>query len=347
MKILICKREIGPLHSGNWTNLWVEYAKSQNLEYSTIDLLREENAIELLRKYDILLWHFDNYNYEEMLEARSILYSAQQMGLKVFPGFNEAWHFDDKIAEMYALQACQAPIPYSRVFYSMDALLKATKDAKISFPTVAKLRTGSGSHNVKLLHTERELITYAKRMFEKGLNPAPSLMYKTSSNIRSSHDWKTFIAKGKRIPEFLRNLKRAKKFPFEKGYVYLQEFIPNDGFDMKVVVIGDKLTGLHRPIRSHDFRASGGGEVNYDRELFTQDLINSAFSTADALGMKCVGFDFVINNRTKKAVIVEMSYGFSASAISGMGGYFDRSGLWHEEPVNAPVEIFKNILKEL
>lgn len=134
-------------------------------------------------------------------------------------------------------------------------------------------------------------------------------------------------------------------FPNEKGYVYLQEFVPNDGFDMKVVVVGDKCSGLYRPIRSHDFRASGGGEVLYDKSLFTKDLIKSAFATADALGPKCVGFDYVIDKNTGKGVIVEMSYGFSRTAVMGMNGYFDRNCVWHDEILNAPKELLKNMLE--
>lgn len=200
------------------------------------------------------------------------------------------------------------------------------------------------SHNVKLLKSESELRNYAKRMLGKGYDSAPSLLYKTTSNIRSSHDWKTFKAKAKRIPEFLSVLSSAKKFPNERGYVYLQEFIPNDGYDMKVVVIGDKLSGLIRAVRSHDFRASGGGEIYFDKTLFTTDLINSAFNVADALGVQCIGFDYVIDKNTRNPVIVEMSYGFSHAAVMSSGGYFDRNCNWHDEPLNAPEEIIKNIL---
>lgn len=345
MNIAIVYREGRPLHSTNFANQWILHLQERGIQYDTIDLLGTNAAMKILRDYDVLLWHFDNYSYEEMLEARSILYSAQQMGLKVFPGFHEAWHFDDKVAEMYALQACQAPIPQSFVFYSMEHLKRTIEEGKINFPIVGKLRTGSGSHNVKLLRSQKELIRYAKKMFGRGFDPSPSLLYKSSSNIRSTHDWKTFVSKFKRIPEFLRNLKRAKEFPRERGYVYLQEFIPNDGFDLKVVVIGDKLTGLHRPIRSHDFRASGGGEVQYDKSLFTLELIRAAFAVTDALNMRCIGFDFVIDKRTNSPKIVEMSYGFSSTAIMGMGGYFDRGGEWHSDPVNAPVEILDNMLQ--
>lgn len=343
MKVLINQRP-GLQHSTSWSNPWEEYLKENNIQYDKVDLFAVE-AIETLKKYDVLLWHFGQYSLVDMLEARSILYSAKMLGLKVFPDYCDAWHFDDKVAEMYALQAVGAPIPKSQVYYSITTLRKALEDGKIDFPIVAKLRTGSGSHNVKLIHNEGHLLRYAKIMFGKGFKPAPSLIYKTTSNIRSSHDKAAFLAKLKRAPEFIRTRRNAKKFPNEKGYVYLQEFIPSDGFDMKVVVVGDKLSGLYRPIRSHDFRASGGGEVLYNKDMFTENIIRSAFATADAIGFKCVGFDYVVDNRTGEGKIVEMSYGFSHTAVMGMGGWFDRNCQWHEGALNAPKELLKNLLE--
>lgn len=342
MKILINQLS-STQHSTIWNNPWEDYLKENHIQYDKVNLFAVD-AIETLKNYDVLLWHFGQYNWAEMLETRSILYSAKILGLKVFPDFNDAWHFDDKVAEMYALQAVGAPIPKSQVYYGMTTLQKALEDGKIEFPIVAKLRTGSGSHNVKLIHNTGQLLRYAKRMFGRGYKPAPSLIYKTTSNIRSSHDKATFLAKLKRAPEFLRTRRGAKKFPNERGYVYLQEFIPSDGFDMKVVVVGDKLSGLYRPIRSHDFRASGGGEVLYNKELFTENIIHSAFKTADALGLKCVGFDYVVDNRTGEGKIVEMSYGFSHTAVMGLGGWFDRDCQWHDGALNAPAELLKNII---
>lgn len=344
MKVLINQRP-GPQHSSIWNNPWEDYLKANGIQYDKVDLFAVD-AIETLKNYDVLLWHFGQYSWTDMLETRSILYSAKILGLKVFPDFNDAWHFDDKVAEMYALQAVGAPIPQSKVFYSMSVLKRAVENGDVSYPVVAKLRTGSGSHNVKLIKTESQLLRYAKRMFGRGYKPAPSLLYKTSSNIRSSHNKASFLAKLKRAPEFLRTRRGAKKFPNEKGYVYLQEFIPSDGYDMKVVVVGDKLSGLYRPIRSHDFRASGGGEVLYNKELFTENIIRSAFATADAIGFKCVGFDYVVDNRTGEGKIVEMSYGFSHTAVMGMGGWFDRDCQWHEGALNAPKELLKNLLEK-
>lgn len=345
MKVLISQDPTVPIHTSSWSMRWKKYCEQNGIEVDMYDLFKVENVIETLKKYDILLWHFGQYDYAQMLEARSILYSAKAVGVKTFPAFEEAWHFDDKVAEMYALQAVGASIPKSEVYYSYDFLVEAIDAGRIDFPIVAKLRTGSGSHNVKLIKNKRQLLKYAKRMLKgSGFNPAPSLAYKASSNLRSSHDWSTFKAKIKRIPEFLRTLAGAKEFPHEKRYVYLQEFVPNDNFDMKVVVVNGKCSGFCRPVRSHDFRASGGGEVYNDNEKLTREVVRQAFLAADKLQLRCVGFDFVIDNQTGTPKIVEMSYGFMSSALYNVGGYYDRDYKWHEGGVMVEDEILKSLM---
>ena len=343
MKVAIHRKINEKLHSGSWTTDWEQFVLDNNIEYEFVDCFQSD-IMEQLRNFDCLLWHFDQYNFTDMLAARSILYSAKSMGLSVFPDFNETWHFDDKVAEMYALQAINAPIPKSFVFYDLSSFDNWLK-SKPTLPIVGKLRTGSGSHNVNLLKSEYQLKKYAKRMLSKGYNPAPNLVYKTSSNIRSSHDWEAFKKKFKRIPEFLRVLSGAKKFSKEHGYVYLQEFIPNEGYDMKVVVVGDKLSGFVRPVRSNDFRASGGGECFFDKKYFTEPIIKSAFQAADVLNTQCIGFDYVVDKNTGEGLIVEMSYGFSNPYVMSSNGYFDRNCNWHDEPLNAPVELLKNMMK--
>lgn len=332
-------------HSTSWIFPWEEYCKENQIGYEIIDIMKCD-AVNELKRFDVLLWHFGQYRHAEMLEARSILYTAKRMGLKVFPDFNDAWHFDDKVAEMYILQAIGAPIPDSRVYYDKETLKKDVESGLIDIPIVGKLRTGSGSHNVKLLKSKHALMSYASKMFSGGYNPAPSLLYKTTSNIRSSHNKAQFISKLKRAPEFLRTLAGARHFPHEKDYVYLQQFIPNDGYDMKVAVVGDKCAFLVRPVRSHDFRASGGGEVFFEKKYFNKQIIESAFNVSDALGVQCMGYDYVVNKETGEGVIVEMSYGFSHQAIMASGGYYDRNLEWHDEPLNAPKELLNNLVKK-
>lgn len=339
MKVVVFRKD-GVLHSTDWASVWIDYFEANGIEYKAVDLLKT-NAIEELKGYDMLLWQFAIADYPQMLEARSILYSAKRMGLRVFPDFNDSWHKDDKIAEMYLLQSVNAPIPKSFVFYDMDTLITALNNGEIQFPIIFKLKAGSGSNNVKMVKTRNQLLSYAKRMFGRGYSPAPSVIFKASSHIQSSHTWETVKKKIKRIPEFLSTLKGYKLYPNERGYVYLQEFIPNDGFDMKVVVVGDKLAGISRPTRKNDFRASGSGELIYDRSKFTKNLIESAFEVSQKMGSICIGFDYVIDNTTEKGYIVEMCCGFAHTALLGMKGWYDKNCVWHDGELNAPIEIYK------
>ena len=347
MKEIFCKVAIltnkhGDNHSGLWTSVWIDFCQSKELDFKVFPA-HSLNIIDDIRGYDVLLWHFSGYNFQDMLMARSILYSAKAMGLKVFPDFEDAWHFDDKLAENYMLQAIKAPIPKFYHFYTMDKLVEWL-DNNPQFPIIAKLKNGSGSHNVRLINNRREAIKYGRRMLKKGFNGSPSLIFKASSNIRSAKSISTFINRAKRIPEFIRTLRGAREFPNERGYVLFQEFVPNDGYDLKIVVIGDKLSYIVRSIRKGDFRASGGGDLFFDKNYVTKNIIDTAFATSDALNFKCMGYDYVVNNKTGEAKIVEISYGFSHTALLQAGGYFDRNGNWHDDPSNAPKELLKNLL---
>jgi glutathione synthase/RimK-type ligase-like ATP-grasp enzyme len=341
-KVAIIANDQNSNHSGSWTSEWVDYCEKTRLDFKVFSS-HSLNIIEDIRDYNVLLWHFSGYNLHDMLIARSILYSAKAMGLKVFPDFEEAWHFDDKMAENYMLHAINAPIPKYYHFYTLDKLVEWL-DENPQFPIVAKLKNGSGSNNVKLINDRTEAIKYGLRMFKKGFNSSPSIIFKASSNVRSAKKVSTFINRAKRIPEFLCTVKNAREFPKEHGYVLFQEVIPNDGYDLKIVVIGNKLSFIVRSVRKGDFRASGGGDLFFDKNYVTRNILETAFATNDALSFKCMGYDYIVHNKTGEAKIVETSYGFSHSALLQAGGYFDRRGNWYDVPLNAPKEILKNLL---
>ncbi|MFI3305485.1 MAG: hypothetical protein R3Y68_03090 [Rikenellaceae bacterium] len=341
-KIGICQNLDMWNHEGGSTESYIRYCIDNNLDYEVIDPYAN-NSIEKFKECGYVLWNIQNYLWADLLEARNLLLSVERLGVKVFPNHNTNWHFDDKIAEMYAFKSINAPIPQSWVFYSLDSTTTFLNEAK--YPLVAKLRNGSGASNVKLLKSKSQAMRYAKRMFGKGFDPSPSLLYKAYSKAQSSYSWDTFISRVKKIPQFLYTRSRAKMMPIEKGYCYFQEFIENDGYDIKVVVIGDKLSFLARNVRSGDFRASGGGDFYYDKSLVTKNIIESAFQTADKLGLQCVGFDYVVNKSTGQGLIIEMCYGFDFAVIYDANGYFTRNGEWINTPVSIPNEIVANIMK--
>lgn len=343
--VAICQNKKIFDHSTSWVDAFVQSCEKIGLPYEIVDCYGPE-IISELNNYSALLWQYQNYVPADILEARNIIKAAEQMGLETFPSSVHGWHFDDKIAQMYALQSVQAPIPQSWVFYREKDCIEWLK-TKAQYPLVAKLRCGSGSNNVKLLRGFSDAKRYAHRMFAAGYNPAPSLAYKAYSKVQSTRNLDVFVKRVKRIPEFLRTRKGAKKLPIEKGYCYFQEYVQNEGFDLKVVVINDKMTFCARDVRKHDFRASGSGSCYYDRSLLTDNVIDTAFDTAKKLGFQCMGFDFVVDSATGEGKIVEMCYGFDYLVQAELGAYVDRNHVWHEETVIVPEEIVSMISREV
>ena len=316
---------------------WEDWLNEHQIPWVYIDCYRSD-IIHELPKYSALLWHYANFVNADLMEAQNILNLAEEMGLIVYPDYHTGWHFDDKIAEMYALQAAGAPIPKSWVFYEMDKCINwLEKDAV--YPIIAKLRRGSGSNNVKLIKNASEGKRYAKRMFSKGMSPTQSLVYKTYSKIQSTRDWKTFVYRFHQIPNFLKARKYGKGMPMERGYCYFQQFILNANFDIKVAVVNGKCSFFTRHTRKGDFRASGSGDFFYDKTLLTDNIVQSAFETAEKLHTQCIGFDFVVDKDTKKGYIIEMCHGFDADAVYDCGGYWDQDLVWHDEPLNVKFEI--------
>ncbi len=342
MKIGICQNLSMWNHEGSNDAVsgCVSFCNKNGLEHEIIDPYSND-AIFKMKECDCVVWFIQNYLYADILQSRNILLSAEKQGVKVFPSNDTIWHFDDKIAEMYAFKSVDAPIPQSWVFYSLKSTTEFLKNTK--YPIVAKLRNGSGASNVKMLRNSSQAMKYARQMFGKGFDPAPSLMYKAYSKAQSSYNFKTLVSRIKKIPMFLSTRLNAKMMPNESGYCYFQEFIPNDGYDIKVVVIGDKLSFFVRNVRTGDFRASGGGDFYYDKSLVTKNIIDSAFKCADDLNLQCIGFDYVVDKSNGKGLIIEMCYGFDFNAIYEAGGYFDRQGVWHDEPVTITDEIMCNI----
>lgn len=345
LRIAINKNDKIFLHSTAWTNSWIEYCQKNGVSFEIVDCYQSD-IIDKLQHFDCLLWHICNYVLQDMMVGRSVLFAAKNMGLKIFPDFNTAWHFDDKIAETYLLQAIDAPIPNSWMFYLLEDCITWLEN-EAAYPLIAKLRCGSGSNNVKLLRTRNDALKYAKHMFNRGYKTYSDILFKAKSQYLSSRSWEVIKTRIRRIPEFLQTLAHAKMFHKEKGYVFFQEYIPNDGYDLKIVVIGDKLSFIGRNVRKGDFRASGGGDLFFEKSLVTQNIISSAFSTSDKLCFQCMGYDYVVDKMTGNGKIVEISFGFSHTALLQAGGFFDRSGVWHKEPLNAPAEVIKNIIQQV
>lgn len=75
-----------------------------------------------------------------------------------------------------------------------------------------------------------------------------------------------------------------------------QDFIPNNDHDIRVIVIGDKAFAIKRMVRKNDFRASGSGNILYDKLQFNVESFRLAFEINNKLHSQCTAMDFIYQN---------------------------------------------------
>lgn len=318
--------KIGIHKTDGFSTRWVEYCERNNIPYKLVNPY-ENDIIEQLKDCDVFMWHHYHADYRDVQFAKSLLFSLQQKGLKVFPDFNTTWHFDDKVAQKYLLEAIDAPLVPSYVFYTKKDALKWI--ANVSFPKVFKLKGGAGSSNVKLAKNRKQAKHLIKQAFGKGFSQYDRFShlkdrYKAYKNGRDS-----FLGVCKSFARLFIPTEYSKMHSKEKGYVYFQDFIPNNTFDIRICVVDDKAFALKRMCRENDFRASGGGRIIYDKNQIDERCVKIAFYVNDKLKTQSIAFDFVFDE-DNIPLIVEISYGYSANAYDACEGYWTKDMQWHE-----------------
>lgn len=141
-------------NSGSFSIRWIKYCKKYAIPFKTVNCY-DSDIIKQLKDCDALMWHHDHGKFKDVLSAKKILFALEHAGIKVFPDFHTAWHFDDKVAQKYLLEAINAPLVPSYVFYDKkEALDWATAT---TYPKVWKLKGGAGAANVKLVRSKKKL----------------------------------------------------------------------------------------------------------------------------------------------------------------------------------------------
>jgi len=328
----------------SFSQRWIEYCEEQGVDYRIVNCF-STNIIDDLKGCSALLWHWGLRQPQSFLIARSIIASAEAMGLTVYPSLSTAWHYDDKIAQKYLLESIGAPLVNSYLFFDEREAREWLKDAE--FPLVFKLRNGSASANVRLVENGRQAARLCKKAFRRGFRSVPGYFYDTRRKVRNVGNLGSFVDKLKRLPAALEQLRKTRNLlPRQKGYVYFQEFIPHNQNDIRVTVIGDRAFAYTRAVRSGDFRASGSGRNCYDRGGIPEEALKTAFSIVESIDAQSLACDFV-TTAENRVLLTEISYGFPRMHILDSPGHWDRDLNWHEGHMAAEDAILVDILEKL
>lgn len=327
---------------GSFSDRWIDYCEKQGIDYKVVDAYASD-IIEQVKDCKALLWNHHQSNFKDKLTARRILFSLEHAGKKVFPDFNTGWYFDDKVAQKYLLEAIGAPLVPSYVFYDKQDAKKWAQ--KTAFPKVFKLAGGAGSANVLLVENERKAVRLINKAFGKGFS-----QYNAWGAFKERFR-KYKLGKSNKI-ELLKSIIRlmvptkfAREQARERGYVYFQEFIPKNEFDIRVIIIGKKAFAIKRLVRENDFRASGSGLAIFDKSEIPISCVKTAFEINAIIKSQSIGFDFVFDEKGFP-LIVEMGYAFTVSSYDPCPGYWDSGLKWHDGKFNPQKWMIEDILND-
>jgi glutathione synthase/RimK-type ligase-like ATP-grasp enzyme len=314
---------------GDYSQRWISFCQKNGIAYKIVDCY-SSRIIDDLKDCDVLMWQTHQNNPKDILMSKQLLYALGNCVIRTFPDFNSVWHFDDKVGQKYLLEAIGAPLINSHVFYDQAAALAWVN--KTDFPKVYKLRGGAGSQNVRLVNSAREARALINKAFGRGVSA-----YNSFGSLKER--WRKYRMGKSNFGEILSGLVRLVRPPAyacvngrEKGYVYFQDFIPDNLFDIRITYVFNRCFATRRKVRPGDFRASGSGVTDYDQSQIPKQALRIAFDVAQRLKLQTAAFDFVLNKGVPE--IVELSYAFGYPEKVFDLGYWDDQLQYHAGAFN-------------
>lgn len=175
------------------------------------------------KEFDLILWHTSS-SFADQWEAKAKIEFMEKHLRKIcFPSSEAIWFYEDKARQNWLFEENSIPAIPTLVSFSKSEVLDYLETCQ--YPIVSKEATNSGSEGVRILKNKQQAIRFCNDVFGPG------------HKILSS----TYIK--------------------QKDYIIFQNFVPNEGYDLRIIIIGQNYFGYYRDVPPGDFRASGSGLI--------------------------------------------------------------------------------------
>lgn len=305
---------------GSYSERWIPYCDQIGQEYKVVNCY-DSDIVAQLEDCEALMWHHQHTDYRDIQLSKTLLFALEQKGMVVYPNFKSNWHFDNKVAEKYLFEALKINAVTAYVFYDKNTALKWAQET--SFPKVFKLKGGSGSVNVKLVRSLSTAKILINRSFGKGFSQINNVTALKERFRKYKQGLKPLSTVFGGLYRFANPTDFVKLSGLERGYIYFQDFIPQNKFDTRIMVVGDRAFGLIRYVRKNDFRASGSKNNNYKTENIDIRCVEAAFDICTKIGSQTMAVDFIFN-KAGEPLLIETSYGSLMDFYDECEGYWDK-----------------------
>ncbi|MBN1154079.1 hypothetical protein JXB12_04080 [candidate division KSB1 bacterium] len=292
---------------------WTVYQQEIERNSFAVDLIdiwsKSEQDRLLSNHYDAFIWRAKHNPEIKNLARRFIYLFDQILRVPTYPNWHSYWHYDDKIAQYYLFQKYDVPTIPTHIFFQKDEAMEFTRHAE--YPMIYKSAHGAGSSNVGLLKSKHQARRYINKIFGGGV--------------------RTYF-----------------KSEIQKGYVYLQDFLPDNEGDYRVVCDNRLAYGFFRRNRKNKPFASGSSLKEYID--IPEQVLDVAFDANRKMGFDIMSYD-LLRNRDGRWVITEISAVFGDLNLIKYHYYLRQEDSWKMTPMHENVSqmaishILKNVWK--
>jgi len=313
----------------NYTSDFVKkYARI--LDFNNIDYIwlniNDPDFWTKIKNIDCFIFRFPQYQSEKQIAKDILPIIENEYKIKCFPNQKTCWHFDDKVKQYFLLKSHGFPIIDTWIFYKREKAYKWAESTE--YPVIFKLRGGAGSQNVIMVKNSRKAKKLIKKQFGKGIKYFGFLNF-YSTSWKDKNFYGEYRKIGGKIKRLLQGKEPRLHWQIDKNYCLFQKFIPNNNFDTRVTVIGDRAYAYRRLNRSNDFRSSGSGDFDVNPEAIDLQHIEKAFEITKKLNFQSMAYDFLYDERSDSK-LCEISYTFTDWMLYECPGFWDSKLNWYE-----------------
>jgi glutathione synthase/RimK-type ligase-like ATP-grasp enzyme len=273
------------------------FLKTNNIPYKELDI-KASSFISECKNFDIVVWRTLSTYVDQWEAADKVGFIQDYLGKLILPPREALWLDEDKIRGQWLFELNQLPVIKTFISYSKEETEKYIESCQ--YPFITKEKTCSRSEGVHLLKNKSQARKLVRQVFNGGL-------------------------------------KLNNSYVKQKNYVCFQEFVPNKGFDLRVIMVGNSYFGYYRFPKKGDFRASGSGVV-LKKDIPVEVLLLAKKARECLPKSYLTAVDFLQDIRDDKYYIIETSSFINIESceqlvVNGVAGrYVEQDGKFTFEP---------------
>lgn len=242
------------------------FLKSNDIPYEEYDVNRSD-FIEVAKKFDVIVWRVETTYSKQWEAADKLEILDKYLGKMVLPSSEALWVDEDKLRAQYVFEINDFPIIKTFSSHSEDEVMQYIENCE--YPIISKDKICASGHGVYMIKNKFQAKKICDEIFSTGL-------------------------------------KTNEDYVLQKDYVYFQEYVPNYGFDLRIIMIGNYYFGYYRYPLEGGFKASGSGIIE-KKELPKEAMLLAKKVRESLPKSNSLAVDFIKDTRDDNYYIVETS----------------------------------------